>query len=163
MRMHSYLHKPDISMDKFVQNIFDPPNISHLIPIKHGLNLETEAKNSYISLMRRTHRGFKARECGIFIDPSKPYIGATPDMVVSCECCGEGLLEVKCPLTSAHQIPTAGCPAYLYNGPHGISLQRNHSYYTQILGQMAVSRHSWCDFFCILCAWPCFREDPLCR
>ena len=37
-----------------------------------------------------------------------PYIGATPDLFVQCECHGEGLCEIKCPYTTRDQIPSSG-------------------------------------------------------
>lgn len=34
-------------------------------------------------------------ECGFFIDVDNPYIGASPDGVVSCACCGDGMVSLK--------------------------------------------------------------------
>ena len=34
-----------------------------------------------------------------------PYIGASPDGLVCCSCCGEGVLEVKCPLCVKYNFP----------------------------------------------------------
>ena len=36
--------------------------------------------------------------CGFYISTDHPFLGATPDALVQCACCGEGTLEVKCPL-----------------------------------------------------------------
>ena len=33
----------------------------------------------------------------LFIDVARPYIGVSPDGIISCKCCGNGLLEIKCP------------------------------------------------------------------
>ena len=35
---------------------------------------------------------------GLHVNPSFPHLGATPDGMVSCECCGKGLIEIKCHL-----------------------------------------------------------------
>ena len=40
-----------------------------------------------------------------FIDPSKPYLGASPDSIVNCKCCGKGVLEVKCPYCIKDGLP----------------------------------------------------------
>ena len=36
-------------------------------------------------------------DSGFVIDQHHPEIGASPDGVIQCDCCGEGSLEVKCP------------------------------------------------------------------
>ena len=35
---------------------------------------------------------------GLVINPLYPYLGATPDGFVYCDCCGYGVLEIKSPL-----------------------------------------------------------------
>jgi hypothetical protein len=40
----------------------------------------------------------------------KPYIDATPDAVVGCACCGDGLLEIKWPQNIAHLDPNVKPP-----------------------------------------------------
>lgn len=66
--------------------------------IKHGQAMEPAAKQHYIRMMKGNHTNFHAQDCGIFIHPQRSYIGASPDMLISCSCCGDGLLEVKCPI-----------------------------------------------------------------
>jgi len=38
-----------------------------------------------------------------FVLPQYVYAAACPDHLVSCTCCGEGLLEVKCPFSAINQ------------------------------------------------------------
>ena len=42
---------------------------------------------------------------GFYVNLSFPHLGASPEGIVSCACCGEGLLEIKCPY-SKHDIRT---------------------------------------------------------
>ena len=42
--------------------------------------------------MEEFHENFSANECGFFISLKIPYIGASPDDLVSCNCCGNGCL-----------------------------------------------------------------------
>lgn len=91
--------------------------------------------------MKESHVGFKARECGLFIDPKRPYLGASPGMVVECDCCGTGLLlEVKCPYSAAHVAPTIGAPLCL--------VEKYHNYYKQMQDQLAVMGRERCGFVC---------------
>lgn len=79
---------------------------------------------------------------------TKPFIGASPDGIVNCECCGSGLLEIKCPISVAHTSPGDSNLQYLKkNKDSEIHLNNNHSYYTQVQHQMGVLNCSWCDFF----------------
>ena len=50
----------------------------------------------YVSFMRENHLNFDVRDSGFYISIKKSFLGASPDSSVSCECCGEGCLEVKC-------------------------------------------------------------------
>jgi hypothetical protein len=34
-------------------------------------------------------------DCGLFIDGEHPFIAASPDGLVNCECYGEGVCEIK--------------------------------------------------------------------
>ena len=47
--------------------------------------------------MQRTHDSFKMERYGFFISNAYPFIGASPDSVVECNCCGKGTIEIKCP------------------------------------------------------------------
>ncbi len=33
---------------------------------------------------------------GLCVHPDFPYLGASPDGVVECDCCGRGVMEIKC-------------------------------------------------------------------
>ena len=47
--------------------------------------------------MRDDHIDFTVVPTGLHVNPSFPHLGASPDGIVSCCCCGKGLLEIKCP------------------------------------------------------------------
>ena len=60
-----------------------------------GIENEATAKLDYQRVMERDHKGFNTKPAGILVSTEYPFIAATPDGVVSCKCCGEGLLEIK--------------------------------------------------------------------
>ena len=84
------------------------PSLSLIISICHpemtrfkssatswGCEHEKVAISKYLNVNLRMHQTFKVTECGLFISTSYPFMGASPDGLVQCICCGEGICEVK--------------------------------------------------------------------
>ncbi|XP_031557010.1 uncharacterized protein LOC116293690 [Actinia tenebrosa] len=115
--------------------------------LKHGHMFEPIAREKYLSLIKNSHSGFKFRECGLFIDSQKIYLGASPDLCIDCDCCGSGVAEFKCPYSIAHEKPTEQNLNYLVSNGSGTTLKRKHPYFAQIQGQMALTKKKYCDFF----------------
>ena len=44
---------------------------------------------------RSQHENVKVSKCGLFISVDYPFLGASPDSIVECSCCGKGVCEVK--------------------------------------------------------------------
>lgn len=122
-------------------------DLSFVPAINHGRNMEPIARRVYIETMKKTHKNFTVEECGIFVDIDEPYLGASPDGLVSCNCCGEGVIEIKCPYSIAHLDPNETPPDYVTSTKDGsYKLKRSHMYYSQVQGQLAITGKSWCDF-----------------
>ena len=51
------------------------------------------------------HSNMVIRDAGLFISQERPYIGASPDAIVTCDCCGQGAVEVKCPYCFKDRLP----------------------------------------------------------
>ena len=56
--------------------------------------------------MKTSHRGFVCTDSRLVISTTHPFIGASPDGNIHCECCGPGVLEIKCPMTNPLVLPT---------------------------------------------------------
>merc|ERR1712176_420724 len=104
--------------------------------MKHGRALEPHAKKKYISIMTksRAHKNLKVDDIGLVIDKTHPFIGVSPDMEIKCDCCGNGIGEIKCPYSVRDQIPTSTNLPYLTTVEHddGTKLTRlktTHQYY----------------------------------
>ncbi|KAK6171766.1 hypothetical protein SNE40_018199 [Patella caerulea] len=128
----------------------------NLKPLKYGREMEPHAKLEYKSMYSDSHKNASYAECGLFLDICRPYLSASPDLLVECDCCGKGLLEVKCPLItkcdSCSKFCTCILPVYLYKGSNSIlTLKKLSSYYGQVQGQMFVTKRPWCDFFVYTC------------
>ena len=120
--------------------------------LKHGLSLEPHAKKYYISLAKKQHNQLNTKESGLIICEEYPYIGASPDLEIECECCGKGLLEIKCPYSVKDCSPNESNLSYLEekltnDGTKIECLKKNTNYYFQIQGQMGVTKRKYCDFF----------------
>lgn len=60
-----------------------------------GNRKEAVAKNDYAAQAKEQYENFQVQDCGLFISKSDAYIGASPDGLVSCKCCGLGVCEIK--------------------------------------------------------------------
>ena len=82
------------------------------------------------------------------MDYQNPYLGASPDGLVECSCCGKGVLEVKCPFCHKDNLPEENETGFCMLKSEGTwSLKRNHSYYYQVQLQLHVYRDAlYADF-----------------
>lgn len=128
------------------------PNIKS---IKYGRETEPVAVDVYMSSYRKNHKDVIFSECGLFLDCNDIYLGASPDLLVKCSCCGDGLLEVKCPIIPPCEKCKGFCvcnlPSYIIFSNNVFNLKRNDAYYVQVQGQLAITGRSWCDFFVYTC------------
>ena len=82
--------------------------------------------------------------------------GASPDAVVYDPDNEDpfGLAEVKCPYSVRLITPAEACSHKDFcssletssTGQHQLKLKRKHKYYSQVQGQMSISKRKWCDF-----------------
>lgn len=72
-----------------------PPAMSPAI--RWGRDNEGKARSEYKKYAKERHSSFEVEITGLHVNPKYPHLGGSPDGLVSCSCCGEGLLEIKCP------------------------------------------------------------------
>lgn len=115
----------------------------------YGKEREVLARNLYEKMYVAEHKGAKLKTSGLIIDSSKPHLGASPDGILQCKCCGTGVLEIKCPYKFRNLTVDQ-----IYNENYHIQKDENEcmklketsNWYTQIQTQMAVANVQWCDF-----------------
>ena len=56
---------------------------------------EEEARRKYSQTMSLSHQDFKVDESGFFVCVEHLFIGASPDGLVPCDCCSDGICEIK--------------------------------------------------------------------
>ena len=107
---------------------------------KWGCEHESLAKTAYTNIMQVSHRGFVFKDSGLVVSTNHPFIAASPDGIINCECCGPGVLEIKCPYCVRNDEPSNA--PYLDNGKLG----RNHMYFYQVQTQIYVCSANYADF-----------------
>ena len=97
--------------------------------IRWGREKEAVARKEYINAVKDDHIDFSVELTGLHINPSCPHLGASPGGIVSCCCCGDGLLEIKCPY-SKREVDVrdiADQSFYLKQTQDGLKLSRSHA------------------------------------
>lgn len=110
----------------------------------YGIANEKTAIQRYIE-----KSGHHVHECGLIINPSFPFLGASPDSKLCID--GETvIMEVKCPFSARHMGILEACSS-LAGFCLGVvddkpTLKHSHAYYTQVQGQLLVSGAAYCVF-----------------
>lgn len=116
---------------------------------EYGKTMEKVALTQYTMQYEKCHHKSEVTKCGLFISKQHPFIGATPDGLVECECCGEGIIEVKCSFAYQFLTPVEVADIQDYNlclEDGQVKLKKTSKWYTQIQTQMGVTGKPWCDF-----------------
>ena len=87
--------------ESFVRDIFVPKDLSKVSSIRHGRQQELIVRSLYNRKMQKTCKQFIVFDAGLVVNPSFPYLGASPDGKVydPTEKDPFGLLEIKNPYT----------------------------------------------------------------
>ena len=138
--------------DSLVLRILQPKQFSSAA-VAWGIAKESTAIEEYICHQKMNgHPDLMVSPCGFHISESYPYLGATPDGAVydpSNSAQPFGFLEVKCPYSHRNVTPQEVCSTSGFcctlDGSV-MTLRRNHKYFAQVQGQMAIGGREWCDF-----------------
>ena len=80
-------------------------SLNHIPAIRWGVEHEDIGRESYLELANENHINVQYSAAGLHLNPRFPHLGATPDGLISCECCGEGIIEIKCPYKHRDKRP----------------------------------------------------------
>ena len=113
---------------------------------EYGQRSESIAKQLYKDL-EKNHTEFRFKDSGLVIDTNHPFLGASPDGIASCTCCGHRLIEIKCPFAFKDMTIEQICmqPGYHLQMKDGsVSCKPSAPWYTQMQMQMHVTKYSSC-------------------
>ena len=115
--------------------------------MKHGINTEKYAKTKYKSLTKKSHKGMTYIDPGMTIFEDYPCLAATPDLAINCACHGPGLVEIKCPATLIAKNSNVDNYKHIEMCNDNTVLKMTRPFYSQIQGQLAATKRSYCDLF----------------
>ena len=93
--VHTNHSKPSLSL---IKRICYPQNYKFKTQeTQWGIDHEEMAIVSFSEQIHEKHSNFKINRCSFIINPQYSHLGASPDGITECNCCGKGVLEVKCP------------------------------------------------------------------
>ena len=125
---------------------YTPVNPS-VAALQYGRDTEERAGDAYLQhQVSIGHKNININTTGLIVCKEHVFLGASPDLFVSCDCCGDGLVEIKCPYNVRlhNKVFAADCLSADDEG--NIRLMQSHDYYAQIQGQLAICEKKFCDF-----------------
>uniref|UniRef100_A0A3P9DA02 YqaJ viral recombinase domain-containing protein n=1 Tax=Maylandia zebra TaxID=106582 RepID=A0A3P9DA02_9CICH len=141
------VEKPAITV---VNRVCYPVNSVCNVQTTWGLEHEQDARHAYTQVMSACHKNLQVRMCGFLVNTAFPEVGASPDGLTTCECCGKGCLEIKCPFKYRCDSIQEALNAHdkdfcLELTAKGLNLKKTHRFYSQVHTQVFVANAKHCD------------------
>ena len=120
------------------------------IHLEYGQITEVVARQLYYDMAKKSHKKLSVVDCGLFLCKVDWRFAVSPDGIISCSCCGKGVLEIKCPSVNRDSCVTdlAALESHRFaadeNGNPKLKLSTN--YYSQVQMQLYVCDGQYCDF-----------------
>lgn len=118
---------------------------------EYGKKNERIALSASIARLKSEHQNFKSNDCGLVICTDISYFASTPDALCSCDCCGTGVMEIKCP----YKLKDGGSilnvkmtDPYVVKNDGKPTLIKTHQYYYQVQMEMFCTETNYC-YFCV--------------
>ena len=143
--IHTDIKKPSVSL---LNKICAPKeSLFKSTATDWGIKYEDTARQTYFSLCSELHADFQLSDCGLIMNSEYPRFGTSPDGLVTCSCCGDGCLEIKCPYTLKDDNSQMKDISWLVLKDQGIyELKNSHPYYFQVQCQLFLTGRRYCDF-----------------
>lgn len=133
-------HLSETTLKKIMH--YDDTNIQ--VPtVVWGRQQEEMARECYAKEVNKIHKNAKVSLSGFAIRPDEPHLGASPDAKVVCDCCGEGVVEIKSPYKYREGLLDVTDDFCL---DQNYDLKKTHPYYYQVQLHIHVCNVKYCDF-----------------
>ena len=114
-----------------------------------GCQHEVDAVQDFLDGFFLEHSDVNFDNCGLVVNPKYPFMGASPDGIITCSCHGKSLIEVKCPYNCSKQLfaDLEGNKGFcLKQINEKFQLDKAHSYYYQMQCQLNICELDTCYF-----------------
>ncbi|XP_028407527.1 uncharacterized protein LOC114530141 [Dendronephthya gigantea] len=92
-KINSVNNNPSVSTNALVKELIERKKFE-TVATKHGIAMETHAKEKVKNILSKTHIKCQFQESGMIIDKELPYLSASPDLEGSCKCCRDFVVEI---------------------------------------------------------------------
>ena len=92
--------------------------------------MEPHEKLKVISVLKKSHKNFTSTDLGLTVDQIYPYIAASLELLVTCHCCENGVVEIKFSYSVCESFPSEENVFrrnYLMDKQNLINLKNNHN------------------------------------
>jgi hypothetical protein len=138
---------------KLIESLIRPSSFSNKWT-QWGTDGEAVALAAYVK--QKSDEGYHViskADLGLVVNPNFPYLGASLDCFIRLEKYGQlfqGAVEIKtlakhAPLTLSQAAEVPGI--FFQCNDNKLSLNKDHTFYYQVQGQMFISGLEWCDIF----------------
>ena len=134
-KMNTLVKKKDVVVSKLVARIMGlTSDLRHIPAVKYEADSEDSARKEFCKVHQTEHVGFKVEKCGLFVKPGRPYLAGSPDGIVTCQCHGKALLEIKCPYNIKDGVVQEEWEKtdFLEKKAGCINIKKTHKYFTQM-------------------------------
>ena len=144
--LHTNIDQPSSSLLKQICST-EHSNVT-TAALEWGVKNEETARSSYSAKQATMHTQFSCTPAGLVVNPEYPHLGASPDGWVNCDCCGRGVVEIKCPYKYRFTHPDciSDSTFYLQHFSDQLKLDPRHKYYYQVQMQISICEVNYCDF-----------------
>lgn len=120
-------------------------------PLQWGVDHEPLAYAQYSKHLASSSPMSNITKSGLWIDLTRGWLACSPDgLVLDQDKNLVGILEIKCPYSAREMTVHEACEKISSFSckltDNNIQLKRNHHYFFQVQGQLAITGAPWCDF-----------------
>ena len=104
-----------------------------------GHDKERAAIELYSKKCQKKHKGLCVNKSGLVVNTSWPHLGASPDGIRCCECCGKRVVEIKSLFSKINLPPHIAASEYIIKVNGKYKLKTETRWYYQIQGELATT------------------------
>ena len=109
------------------------------VQFQWGHDKEQAAIDLYIRKCQKKHQGLCVSKSGLVINTSWPHLGASPDGIRYCECCGKRVVEIKSLFSKRNLPPHIAASDYIIKVNGKYQLKTETRWHYQIQGELATT------------------------